>query len=85
MANNTEMASAILQKVNDIVQKNKLLSDHYDVNKKVVDFEHPKDLQSLLPLDIGKAGVSDEELEKIRFCTISVNLPLFTNIIFYLT
>lgn len=87
MANNTEMASAILQKVNDIVQKNKLLSDHYDVNKKVVDFEHPKDLQSLLPLDIGKAGVSDEELEKISEDVVKLSVktchPYFYNQLYH--
>ena len=66
MEKNTEVASAILQKVTDIVQKNKLLSDHYDTDKKVVDFEHPNELQKLLPLDIGRDGISDDELAKIR-------------------
>jgi len=87
MANNNEMASAILQKVNEIVQKNKLLSDKYDVNKKVVDFEHPKDLQNLLPLDIGKAGVSDEELEKISDDVVKLSVktchPYFYNQLYH--
>ena len=66
MSSSAQETSAILAKINDIVQKNKLLSEHYDISNKVVDFEHPKDLQTLLPLDIGKEGVSDAELEKIR-------------------
>jgi len=71
MEKDTKVASAILEKVNDIVQKHKLLSDHYDTEKKVVDFEHPKDLQKLLPLDIEREGISDDALVKIRFGFIS--------------
>jgi len=59
MSSSAQETSAILAKVNEIVQKNKLLSEHYDISNKVVDFEHPKDLQTLLPLDIGREGVSD--------------------------
>ena len=63
----TSQESVILQKINELVQKHKLLSDHYDISKKVVDFEHPEDLRKLLPLTIDRKGVSNDELERIRY------------------
>ena len=57
----------ILDKINQIVHKHQLISDSYDVTKKVVDFEHPNDLFKLLPLDIEKTGLDDQELEGIRY------------------
>jgi len=87
MSRDTEVTSAILQKVSEIVQKNKILSEHYDVSNKVVDFEHPKDLQKLLPLDIAKEGVSDEELEKISEDIIKLSVktchPYFFNQLYH--
>ena len=49
-----------------ISQKHKLISDKFDDQQKVVEFEHPDDLFKLLPLDISKAGCSDAELKSIR-------------------
>ena len=65
-SSNSDRVSDILDKINNLVQREELISDKYDVSKKVVDFEHPKDLFQVLPLDIGQKGVSDQELEKIR-------------------
>jgi len=87
MEKETEVASAILQKVTEIVQKNKLLSDHYDTDKKVVDFEHPHDLQKLLPLDIGRDGISDKELAKISEDVVKLSVktchPYFYNQLYH--
>jgi len=87
MSSSAQETSAILAKVNDIVQKNKLLSEHYDISNKVVDFEHPKDLQTLLPLDIGKEGVSDAELEKISEDVVKLSVktchPYFYNQLYH--
>ena len=61
-----KISSQILTTVNDLVQKHKLISDKFDDQQKVVEFEHPQDLFKLLPLDISKAGCSDAELKSIR-------------------
>ena len=37
------------------------------MSTKVVDFVHPSELQSLLPLAIGREGCGDDELERIRW------------------
>ena len=66
MSRQDEISSGILKKVNDLVQRHKLISDKFDADQKVVDFEHPNDLFSLLPLEISSGGCSDEELERIR-------------------
>lgn len=61
-----KISSQILTTVSDLVQKHKLISDKFDDQQKVVEFEHPEDLFKLLPLDISKAGCSDAELKSIR-------------------
>ena len=61
-----KISSQILTTVSDLVQKHKLISDKFDDQQKVVEFEHPQDLFKLLPLDISKAGCSDAELKRIR-------------------
>ena len=66
MSREDKISSGILKVVTDLVQKHNLISDKFDVDQKVVDFEHPKDLFSLLPLEITPGGCSDEELERIR-------------------
>lgn len=48
-----------------MVQKHKLVSDLYSRDERVVDFEHPEDLFSILPLDIAREGMTDGEMEKI--------------------
>ena len=59
-------SSQILERINNIVQRHALVSDKYDTNNKVVDFEHPKDLFNVLPLEIGRDGLGDQEMEQIR-------------------
>ena len=59
-------SSQILDRINNIVQRHALVSDKYDTSNKVVEFEHPKDLFNLLPLEIGKEGLGDQEMEQIR-------------------
>ena len=61
-------SSQILDRINNIVQRHALVSDKYDTNNKVVEFEHPKNLFKLLPLEIGRDGLGDQELEQIRWC-----------------
>ena len=63
-------SSQILERINNIVQRHSLVSDKYDTSNKVVDFEHPKDLFNLLPLDIGRDGLGDQEMEQIRLVLI---------------
>ena len=60
-----DRTSDILDTINNIVQRHKLLPDKYPSENKVVDFEHPKDLFNVLPLSIEKQGLDDKELEKI--------------------
>ena len=60
-------SSQILDRINNIVQRHTLVSDKYDTNNKVVEFEHPKNLFKLLPLEIGRDGLGDQELEQIRW------------------
>ena len=59
-------SSQILERINNIVQRHALVSDKYDTSNKVVDFEHPKDLFNVLPLEIGRDGLGDQEMEQIR-------------------
>ena len=59
-------SSQILDRINNIVQRHSLVSDKYISSNKVVDFEHPKDLFNLLPLEIGREGLGDQEMEQIR-------------------
>ena len=59
-------SSEILERINNIVQRHALVSDKYDTSNKVVDFEHPKDLFNVLPLEIGRDGLGDQEMEQIR-------------------
>ena len=61
-----KISSQILTTVSDLVQKHKLISDKFDPQEKVVEFEHPDDLFKLLPLEISQAGCSDAELKSIR-------------------
>ena len=63
-------SSQILDRINNIVQRHALVSDKYDTNNKVVEFEHPKNLFKLLPLEIGRDGLGDQELEQIRWCRL---------------
>ena len=63
-------SSQILDRINNIVQRHTLVSDKYDTNNKVVEFEHPKNLFKLLPLEIGRDGLGDQELEQIRWCRL---------------
>ena len=63
-------SSQILDRINNIVQRHSLVSDKYDTSKKVVDFEHPKDLFNLLPLGIRRDGLGDQEMEQIRLVLI---------------
>ena len=81
MSREDQISSGILKVVTDLVQKHKLISDKIDVDQKVVDFEHPKDLFSLLPLEISPGGCSDEELERIRRGEESVS-RLFVIVVF---
>ena len=60
------ISSQILTTVSDLVQKHKLISDKFDLEEKVVEFEHPEDLFKLLPLEISKVGCSEAELKSIR-------------------
>ena len=60
-----DRASHILDTVTELVQRHALVADKYDAANKVVQFEHPRDLFSVLPLDIGREGTDDQELEKI--------------------
>ena len=66
MEREENISSQILTTVSDLVQKHKLISDKFDHQQKVVDFEHPDDLFKLLPLEISEAGCSDAELKSIR-------------------
>ena len=59
-------SSEILERINNIVQRHALVSDKYDTSNKVVDFEHPKDLFNVLPLEIGRDGLGDQEMDQIR-------------------
>ena len=63
-------SSQILDRINNIVQRHALVSDKYDTTNKVVEFEHPKNLFKLLPLEIGRDGLGDQELEQIRWCRL---------------
>ena len=63
--NDQDRTSNILDTINNIVQRHKLVPDKYPLDNKVVDFEHPKDLFKELPLNIEKHGLGDKELEKI--------------------
>ena len=66
-------SSQILERINNIVQRHALVSDKYDTGNKVVEFEHPKDLFTLLPLEIGKEGLGDQEMEQIRLALLILN------------
>ena len=82
-----ERTSHILDCVNNIVQKHKLIPDKYDDNNKVVQFEHPKDLFNILPLDIGKEGVDDKQLEEISETIVKYSVktchPYFYNQLYH--
>ena len=67
-------SSQILERINNIVQRHALVSDKYDTGNKVVEFEHPKDLFNLLPLEIGKEGLGDQEMEQIRLALSNIFL-----------
>ena len=67
-------SSQILDRINNIVQRHALVSDKYDTGNKVVEFEHPKDLFNLLPLEIGKEGLGDQEMEQIRLALSNIFL-----------
>ena len=67
-------SSQILERINNIVQRHALVSDKYDTGNKVVEFEHPKDLFNLLPLEIGKEGLGDQEMEQIRLAVLDIFL-----------
>jgi len=86
-SSNNDNVSDILVKINNLVQREALISDKYDVSKKVVDFEHPKDLFQVLPLDIGQKGVSDQELEKISETVVKYSVktchPYFYNQLYH--
>lgn len=83
----SERTSHILDCVNNIVQRHKLIPDKYDVNNKVVQFEHPKDLFKMLPLDIGKEGVDDQKLEEISESIVKYSVktchPYFYNQLYH--
>ena len=73
-------SSQILDRINNIVQRHALVSDKYDTNNKVVEFEHPKNLFKLLPLEIGRDGLGDQELEQIRWCRLLLELMFRENV-----
>ena len=83
MSSDNERTSHILDIVNNLVQKHKLIPDKYDANTKVVEFEHPRDLFGILPLDIGKGGVDDKQLEEISETIVKFSVktchPYFYN------
>ncbi|XP_071103168.1 cysteine sulfinic acid decarboxylase-like isoform X1 [Haliotis cracherodii] len=54
---NTDFLSAMF----DVMVK-EALQEGLDVNSKVVEFKHPKDLESSMDLDIGQAGTPDQTL-----------------------
>ncbi|XP_064095455.1 acidic amino acid decarboxylase GADL1-like [Macrobrachium nipponense] len=60
----TESSCKLLEKVLDLVQKEHLVAGA-DRNKKLVEFKHPRELQSLLALNIGQEGKTEEEVKKI--------------------
>ena len=82
-----EISSEILRKVSDLVQKHKLISDKFDHSQKVVDFEHPNELFSLLPLEISAGGCSDQELESISELMVKFSVktchPYFYNQLYH--
>jgi len=87
MSREDQISSEILRKVTDLVQKHKLISDKFDDSQKVVDFEHPSELFSLLPLEISPQGCSDQELETISELMIKFSVktchPYFYNQLYH--
>lgn len=80
-------ASEILERVTRLVQEQRLVSGQQDPSKPVVSFHHPTALAHLLPLAIGRSGVSDEELERIGQQVVDLSVktchPYFYNQLYH--
>ncbi|XP_071516657.1 cysteine sulfinic acid decarboxylase-like [Panulirus ornatus] len=72
----------LLEKVLAIVRREKLVTG-VDEGKKLVEFQHPKDLEKLLQLDIGREALSYQEavdlLERVVRHSIRTQHPHFFN------
>merc|ERR1712088_743070 len=69
-----EEASGVLARVAELVQRERLVSDKYDKRQKVVDFLHPDELRTGLPLAIGRQGCGEEELERISEAVVKYSV-----------
>jgi len=80
-------ASSILARVAELVQRERLISDKYDSKAKTVDFLHPEELRTALPLAIGRQGCGEEELQKISEAVVKYSVktchPHFYNQLYH--
>ena len=87
MSQDESRTSRILDTINNIVQRHKLIPDKYDVSNKVVEFEHPSDLFNILPLNIGAEGTDDKTLEEISETIVKYSVktchPYFYNQLYH--
>jgi len=87
MSQDESRTSHILDTINNIVQRHKLIPDKYDVSNKVVEFEHPSDLFNILSLNIGAEATDDKTLEEISETIVKYSVktchPYFYNQLYH--
>jgi glutamate/tyrosine decarboxylase-like PLP-dependent enzyme len=77
------MSYRLLANVFNIIKQENLLAGTFPSNKKILDFHHPAELEAKLPLEIGKKGLSDDELteilEDVTKYSVKTTHPAFYN------